>query len=407
MKSKQKSCFRGVPDRSIWQLWSALKAPLEEPPRGRRATVSTPHRRTITCASCCRAHEPGAGVRSRSQPHHPECHCSPAGRPPVDRPTGSARRACPAQPARRQAERTAQEAITEVLSGEVEPQLSTAAPSSRSARSRPAPPQSGDQARDRSNAKKGSRTSTSSCRSSGPTGSSCFLVEFGNERHPSYPDQDTDPLTPGPVRLDGPGVNEIPEPEPTTTPRGGSPTTTGSTSRTSTSVTAGRRVAEDLLRAAVVRPLHRRRRGHRLGQGRYNEARYGRSRNPRLQRQRRRVPATSATTPGLVRDGMNQWVADQQAAGRTDAQIAAEVARSTCSTATTSTATATSTSPTAISTGSRSSTPAATRPTATRSRARTPSGATAGTRSPRQRRHRPENNPARRNPDRRHWPLGG
>jgi immune inhibitor A len=39
------------------------------------------------------------------------------------------------------------------------------------------------------------------------------LTEFGNERHPDYPDQDTDPDTPGPARFDGPLHNEIPEPD--------------------------------------------------------------------------------------------------------------------------------------------------------------------------------------------------
>ena len=40
-----------------------------------------------------------------------------------------------------------------------------------------------------------------------------LLVEFGNQRHPDYPDQDTDPDTPGPARFDGPLHNEIPEPD--------------------------------------------------------------------------------------------------------------------------------------------------------------------------------------------------
>ena len=39
-----------------------------------------------------------------------------------------------------------------------------------------------------------------------------ILAEFGNERHPSYPDKDTDPDTPGPTRFDGPLHNEIPAP---------------------------------------------------------------------------------------------------------------------------------------------------------------------------------------------------
>src|SRR5690349_2397075 len=38
------------------------------------------------------------------------------------------------------------------------------------------------------------------------------LAEFGNERHPDYPDQDTDPATPRPARFDGPAHHEIPAP---------------------------------------------------------------------------------------------------------------------------------------------------------------------------------------------------
>ena len=39
------------------------------------------------------------------------------------------------------------------------------------------------------------------------------LAEFGNQRDPAYPDQDTDPNTPGPTRFDGPLHNQIPEPD--------------------------------------------------------------------------------------------------------------------------------------------------------------------------------------------------
>ena len=46
-----------------------------------------------------------------------------------------------------------------------------------------------------------------------PTSSSCSSCEFGNQRHPSYPDQDTNPKIPGPTRFDGPLFNEIPQPD--------------------------------------------------------------------------------------------------------------------------------------------------------------------------------------------------
>src|SRR4051812_43723797 len=38
------------------------------------------------------------------------------------------------------------------------------------------------------------------------------LAEFGNQRHPDYPDQDTAPAISGPARFDGPLHNEIPAP---------------------------------------------------------------------------------------------------------------------------------------------------------------------------------------------------
>ncbi|NUR96682.1 MAG: hypothetical protein HOV67_15670, partial [Kribbellaceae bacterium] len=39
------------------------------------------------------------------------------------------------------------------------------------------------------------------------------LAEFGNERHPNYPDQDTSPNFPGPSTFEGPLRNAIPEPD--------------------------------------------------------------------------------------------------------------------------------------------------------------------------------------------------
>ncbi|MFL6122743.1 MAG: protease, partial [Actinophytocola sp.] len=39
------------------------------------------------------------------------------------------------------------------------------------------------------------------------------LAEFGNERHPSYPDQDTSAAFPGPATFEGPLNNAIPQPD--------------------------------------------------------------------------------------------------------------------------------------------------------------------------------------------------
>ena len=40
-----------------------------------------------------------------------------------------------------------------------------------------------------------------------------ILTEFGNKRHPGYPDQDTNPAIPGPAVFDGPLNNQIPKPD--------------------------------------------------------------------------------------------------------------------------------------------------------------------------------------------------
>lgn len=148
-----------------------------------------------------------------------------------------------------------------------------------------------------------------------------ILAEFGDERHPNYPDQDTDPDTPGPTRFDGPLNNQIPQPN--------------------------RAVDNSTVWQPDFSADHFRELYFGTGQGdeslkqyyeaqssgrysvdgevtnwvkvKYNEARYGRSDG---------YPCASSVctnTWALVRDAANQWVADQKAQGRTDEQIAADV----------------------------------------------------------------------------------
>ena len=145
-----------------------------------------------------------------------------------------------------------------------------------------------------------------------------IITEFGNERHPSYPDQDTDPATPGPTRFNGPLHNEIPEPN--------------------------RAVDNSTVWQADYNQSHfqnlyfgggesLRKYYEAQSSGRYsingqvtdwvkvrfNEARYGRSNG---------FPCSGivcSNTWFLIQDAANQWVADQQAAGRTPAQIAADL----------------------------------------------------------------------------------
>ena len=144
------------------------------------------------------------------------------------------------------------------------------------------------------------------------------LAEFGNERHPSYPDQDTDPNTPGPARFNGPLHNEIPAPDRT------------KDNKTIWQADYNQAHYEDLYFGdgaddnSVKNYYERQSSGRYSVDGqvtdwvkvRYNEARYGRSNG---------FPCPSSVCSNswfLIQDALKQWVADQTAAGRTEAQIA-------------------------------------------------------------------------------------
>ncbi|UWZ54545.1 immune inhibitor A [Dactylosporangium aurantiacum] len=148
------------------------------------------------------------------------------------------------------------------------------------------------------------------------------LAEFGNERHPSYPDQDTSAATPGPTVFDGPLHNAIPAPD-----RSVDNSTvwqpdfsqqyfynkyfaTGSGAESLKTYyekqSSGRYSVEGLVTDWVKVP--------------YNEARYGRSNG---------YPCGSnvcSNTWYLIRDAVDAWVAGQKAQGKTDADIAATLA---------------------------------------------------------------------------------
>ncbi len=149
-----------------------------------------------------------------------------------------------------------------------------------------------------------------------------ILAEFGNERHPNYPDQDTDPDTPGPARFDGPLHNQIPEPD----------------RRVDNSTVWQADYSADHYRDLYfgtdtdpesVKTYYEYQSSGRYSvdgqvsdwvKVRYNEARYGRSNG---------YPCDSivcSNTWALIRDAIDAWVAQQHAAGRTDAQIATDLA---------------------------------------------------------------------------------
>jgi immune inhibitor A len=148
------------------------------------------------------------------------------------------------------------------------------------------------------------------------------LAEFGNERHPSYPDQDTDPNTAGPVKFDGPLYNEIPEPD------------RSKDNSTIWQADYSRQHFQDLYFSndpgvdSVASYYEKQSSGRYSVQGlvtdwvkvRYNEARYGRSNG---------YPCTGnvcSNSYQLVADGVNQWYNDQIAAGKTPAQVKTELA---------------------------------------------------------------------------------
>lgn len=140
-----------------------------------------------------------------------------------------------------------------------------------------------------------------------------ILAEFGNERHPDFPDVDTDPNTPGPTTFEGPVRNQIPEPD------------RSKDNSTVWQADYDRKHYQDLYfgdgkGVESVKTYYEAQSSGRYSvdgyvsdwvKVRYNEARYGRE---------------DATTWNLIQDAVTQWVADQKAAGKSDAQIKAAIA---------------------------------------------------------------------------------
>lgn len=149
-----------------------------------------------------------------------------------------------------------------------------------------------------------------------------ILAEFGNQRHPNFPDQDTDPDTPGPTTFDGPLHNKIPQPDRT------------KDNSTYWQANFDRQHFQDLYfgtgdNAESLKTYYERQSSGRYsvdGQVTdwvkvpYNEARYGRSNG---------YPCSSNNCSNvwyLIKDALTVWYNDQKAAGRTDEQIKADLA---------------------------------------------------------------------------------
>jgi immune inhibitor A len=162
-----------------------------------------------------------------------------------------------------------------------------------------------------------------------------ILAEFGNDRDPAFPDKDTNPAIPGPATWDGPLHNQIPEPD------------RAVDNSTLWQPDFNREYFENIYFGTGKGDESLKQYYETQSSGRYsvdgtvtdwvkvkyNEARYGRSNDPIADDDDNPLndPAVCdssvcQTTWDLVRDAANQWVADQEAAGRTDAEIAAELA---------------------------------------------------------------------------------
>ncbi|MGE5829505.1 MAG: immune inhibitor A domain-containing protein [Micromonosporaceae bacterium] len=144
------------------------------------------------------------------------------------------------------------------------------------------------------------------------------LAQFGNTRHPSYPDIDIQPSTPGPITWNGPLINQIPQPD------------RSLDNSTVWQPNYNKAHFEDIYFGSgeSLKTYY-----EAMSSGRYsvegtvtdwttvafNQARYGRSNG---------FPCGSnvcSNTWNLIRDAPNKWYADQIAAGRSAASIKAEL----------------------------------------------------------------------------------
>ncbi|MEV4758211.1 immune inhibitor A domain-containing protein [Micromonospora sp. NPDC049559] len=155
-----------------------------------------------------------------------------------------------------------------------------------------------------------------------------ILAEFGDERHPSFPDKDTDPTTAGPTTFAGPLHNQIPEPN----------------RAVDNSTVWQPDYSADYFRKLYfgngknvesVKTYYQTQSSGRYSvdgevtdwvKVRYNEARYGRSDDDPTDANGDDPAVCASSTCNntwqLVRDAANQWVLDQRALGRTPQQIA-------------------------------------------------------------------------------------
>jgi immune inhibitor A len=142
-----------------------------------------------------------------------------------------------------------------------------------------------------------------------------ILAEFGDKRHPDFPDQDTDPTVEGPTTFDGPLHNQIPEPD------------RSKDNSTVWQADYDQQHYQDLYfgegkgKESVKTYYEAQSSGRYTVDGQvsdwvkvpYNEARYGRDESYR-------------TVWNLIEDSLKAWVKDQKAQGKTNRQIKQAIA---------------------------------------------------------------------------------
>ena len=147
------------------------------------------------------------------------------------------------------------------------------------------------------------------------------LAEFGDDRHPDFPDRDTDHAVPGPNRFDGPRHNQISRPD-----RASDNSTTWQPDYSASyfrKLYFGAGPGVESLRTYYEHQSS----GRYSVRGRvtdwvrvrYNEARYGRSNGYPC------AKSICGNTWALITDALTQWVTDQKRQGRTTAQLEKEL----------------------------------------------------------------------------------
>ena len=162
------------------------------------------------------------------------------------------------------------------------------------------------------------------------------LADFGNERHPSYPDKDLEPAIPGPTTFEGPENNKIPAPDRSVDNSTNWAPNYDQKYFQNLYFGQGGEAGSGGTPESVKQYFERQSSGRYSIDGtvtnwvkvRYNEARYGRSSDDPSNGDDPAVCAghVCSNTWNLVQDSVNQWVADQKAAGRTKASIKKELA---------------------------------------------------------------------------------